>query len=937
MDWKYFKNCLILMILMLGFLPQSSGKNISRKAINLIKDGKYKEASEFLMITKNRTANENFYLGYSFWKQEGMQHKAIPFFESALSNIDKEVGFFQHNKEASPPEAFYFLGDLYRKMGFTDLAAYNFSKYARLGMDYLLTEDAKKQVMHLSFAQILKENQRNLLVKRIIEAGSVGQDYLQGFTDDGNILVKMDSGYFSFSLEDTIAVNKQVFPFPKVNDYRTIILTDTIVFGISKEPSTWVESFDIAGYEKSLSSKETIPGKKKEYTHFTKDSSFMILEYFSSNKNYQLQVFKKNKTNNWIRQEDIEAKINTPYDERYPFIDPGSGRVYFSSDGHETMGGMDVFYIDMLDLSKKATVTNIGFPINSSADDILYRYSSAQNKSMLSSNRGAKDYDIYLVDHSKPAAQDINSKIFETLRELDLNGRNNESTQSFGDNGAVASIGNSIMNDIDNLKNATMIREVKKEVEVIMTMEIEKEVSIGYVDVNDVDNIDRLQGIEEIEVEKEIETILTEQIEVEKLVEKEVEVTELIELEKEVSIGNISASDIGSVGKVNILDDDKEVREVEVIKVEEVEKEILVGFINLKDSATVDRMYGIKEVRVGEISIEDTASVDRIYAIDEREIKLGQVTIEQVKNLDKATLELAPGLYIYNNHFNGRRNFKLKKNKELDLFLSKLSANDNDSVYIIIEASVSRYKQNNDEVLKNLAHKISDNYESYIKSKFKDNGRSVHVASSLKISGPKYAKGMKYENFEAHNNISLYGQVGNSFDPIIIKKQVKVGEIDISQVNDMDKLIGVKEINVGDINLENIQTIKYANLKINNPYAYYFTTLRKNSRINSLNRDRELNALIEKIKASEQNEFNIIITGSSSRFKSSMGKEEDLKLQRRALLNAHIYEDYLNYHLSDTGKSVTFRIEGIVDGPEYKKGIKRSEFIPYQSVSIIAK
>lgn len=81
--------------------------------------------------------------------------------------------------------------------------------------------------------------------------------------------------------------------------------------------------------------------------------------------------------------------INTMHREQFPFITE-DGTLYFASDGHEGMGGLDIF------MSKKYNDTyikplNLGKTINSSLDDFAYVLDEKENKGYLSSNRKGSD------------------------------------------------------------------------------------------------------------------------------------------------------------------------------------------------------------------------------------------------------------------------------------------------------------------------------------------------------------------------------------------------------------------------------------------------------------------------------------------------------------------------------------------------------------------
>ena len=84
--------------------------------------------------------------------------------------------------------------------------------------------------------------------------------------------------------------------------------------------------------------------------------------------------------------EPLGRPINTPGDEMFPSFRP-NGDLYFSSDGHPGMGGLDIFrsYEDSL---RGTIVENQQFPLNSSADDYGMTFEGVHNRGFFSSSRG---------------------------------------------------------------------------------------------------------------------------------------------------------------------------------------------------------------------------------------------------------------------------------------------------------------------------------------------------------------------------------------------------------------------------------------------------------------------------------------------------------------------------------------------------------------------
>lgn len=94
--------------------------------------------------------------------------------------------------------------------------------------------------------------------------------------------------------------------------------------------------------------------------------------------------------------ENLGNAINTEGKETYPFV-TNENEIYFSSDGHPGLGGLDVFVANIEDDGTIDNVQNVGSDINSSKDDFAYIIDTATRRGFYSSNKdgGQGSDDIY--------------------------------------------------------------------------------------------------------------------------------------------------------------------------------------------------------------------------------------------------------------------------------------------------------------------------------------------------------------------------------------------------------------------------------------------------------------------------------------------------------------------------------------------------------------
>lgn len=99
---------------------------------------------------------------------------------------------------------------------------------------------------------------------------------------------------------------------------------------------------------------------------------------------------------------NLGQQINTEGQEMFPFIGD-DGTIYFSSNGHLGLGGLDVFFTKEID-GKLAPIRNVGIPINSNSDDFAFQINDATGEGFISSNRegGVGSDDIYRTMRLQP-------------------------------------------------------------------------------------------------------------------------------------------------------------------------------------------------------------------------------------------------------------------------------------------------------------------------------------------------------------------------------------------------------------------------------------------------------------------------------------------------------------------------------------------------------
>ncbi len=139
----------------------------------------------------------------------------------------------------------------------------------------------------------------------------------------------------------------------------------------------------------------------------------------SGNKNIYFSGVMNRERNIWGKGQSAGV-VNTKYQEGSVYIHPDGKTMYFSSKGHNTLGGYDIFVSYVDDLGHWGKPINLGYPINTPYDDLFYSATASGKYAFIASNRagGKGGLDIYKVTYwgvDKPMTSDFEDQLMASI------------------------------------------------------------------------------------------------------------------------------------------------------------------------------------------------------------------------------------------------------------------------------------------------------------------------------------------------------------------------------------------------------------------------------------------------------------------------------------------------------------------------------------------
>ena len=435
------KVAMLIIVLMTGLFSQSSAQDYKRIK-KLIEKQRYQQAWDLIKQDLNDNSDDNtlnFYAGVAKLELY-QQHDALQYLLKTNANVNNRYHFYLAKA--------YFENDQLDK-----------AKQIAALIDQSELSDNELHLINEQFISYekLRESPKNVVVKNLgSKINSNSHEYNGVMTkDQKSVLYTVRKTEASQTAEDGLAYEKiykttidendnwqdpEIFESYSLKNHHdaSVALFDNDTKMITYHDEDLFLSELIDGVWTNPVPMDQINGDGSSETHcFVTtgfDTIFYATDYYSIKGDLDLYMITRN-GEDWSEPMEMEA-LNSDLNDDSPFL-AENGDFYFSSQGHNSMGGYDIFRSEYDPVAGKwMKPENMGYKINSSSDDIYFN--TFGKIAYLSSGRsggyGNMDiYRVFLFDKVNITGQVIDEKSNKAMAGARISIKGDEETEVFSD------------------------------------------------------------------------------------------------------------------------------------------------------------------------------------------------------------------------------------------------------------------------------------------------------------------------------------------------------------------------------------------------------------------------------------------------------------------------------------------------------------------------
>lgn len=393
-----FKRILLLLFLAVGTVLNGQYtkefKRIFFDADYLLETGFYEEAFnryKNLLTLDPGNCNILFHCGACCLNIPGNEDQAITYLKEAAEGVTLSYKEKSHKEPGAPVLTYFMLGQAYHLNYQFSEALTEYTEYLEMGtnQDQLQLEYARMQIEACKRAADIERTNPAFEFQGVLEhfeddLPSCSNPVISG---DGNILIFLvdypsDKKIMMTTRTDSLwsrprVINSEIgmvgetYPVSLSYDGKDLYMVHKFyshsdIFVSHLNGKRWTEA-EALGYN--------INGRTSEdHASISKDgqSLYFTTDARGGSGSFDIYVSHLNEKGEWGEAHNLGSTINTPYEEHTPFISNNDSILFFSSQGHASIGGIDVFHSSLQQNGTWSEPENLGYPVNTTGDDLFF-------------------------------------------------------------------------------------------------------------------------------------------------------------------------------------------------------------------------------------------------------------------------------------------------------------------------------------------------------------------------------------------------------------------------------------------------------------------------------------------------------------------------------------------------------------------------------------
>ncbi|MFC2090986.1 hypothetical protein ACFLT1_09455 [Bacteroidota bacterium] len=355
--------------------------------------GEYNEAlPEYSKLNRAYPENNNinYKIGICLLNVPFQKDKAIDYLLKASLDVNEKYKQNNFKEKSAPPEVFFYLGNAYLANDSIEKARETYEYFLEILDEKIYDKDlVEEQIATCDRALELKMNPVDF------DYENLGEKINSNFSDKNPIIsgdrtkvvytsdrrFYKGAAFYSEKVDGEwnggrnilfeLGVDSDVYPTCLSYDGTTMIIYRNDDFVGNLYYSKLVDGFwtELVKLGSNINTKYW-----ESHGTLSKDGSKL---YFTSNRKggyggLDIYVSEKLEDGTWGPPDNLGSTINTKYNDDRPVFSEDENTMYFCSFGHNNMGGYDIFYSVKNEDGEWSAPVNVGFPINTSEDDLYF-------------------------------------------------------------------------------------------------------------------------------------------------------------------------------------------------------------------------------------------------------------------------------------------------------------------------------------------------------------------------------------------------------------------------------------------------------------------------------------------------------------------------------------------------------------------------------------